>query len=363
MPVVPDQYDSMGALHPVFEMNLPEGQLRHRLELMFSKVVRDFDQLALLQIIGKSQIGRLRYAAEGTVLEDVPTHSVEALLAYRGAEDLFDDLLERFATYSGISGLQPKILLRNETGAFDRVTGKGATHIVKSFNPTEYPELAANEFFSMRAAGHAKIPTATASLSANRKMLVVERFDRTSSGHYLGFEDFCVLSGLRAGGRYHSSYEDLAGKVGLYVSPEHYASSMEQFFAMVALAFTIGNADAHLKNFGILYDAPGVNVHLAPVYDMLSTRPYHDLTDVPALEFDGAKAFPSRIQLIRFGRTACGLTAQRVDVILSQVAGGVRKAVEEMRAYTHANPDFESAASVFVGIFENGLLHLDSDTP
>ena len=61
MPVMADQYDSMTFLHPVFEMNLPEGALRHKLELMFSKAVRDFDALALLEIVGRSQIGRLRY--------------------------------------------------------------------------------------------------------------------------------------------------------------------------------------------------------------------------------------------------------------------------------------------------------------
>ena len=60
MPVVSDQYDAMGFLHPIFEMNLPEGVLRQKLELMFAKAVRDFDALTLLDIVGRSQIGRLR---------------------------------------------------------------------------------------------------------------------------------------------------------------------------------------------------------------------------------------------------------------------------------------------------------------
>jgi serine/threonine-protein kinase HipA len=81
MPVLPDQYDSVGTIHPVFEMNLPEGQLRHRLELMFSKVVPGFDALSLLGLTGKSQLGRLRYAAQGEGPEDVPAESVGMLLA------------------------------------------------------------------------------------------------------------------------------------------------------------------------------------------------------------------------------------------------------------------------------------------
>ncbi len=91
-------------------------------------------------------------------------------------------------------------------------------------------------------------------------MLVIERFDRTEAGAYLGFEDFCVLMGLRAGGRYDRSYEELAQKVRMYVSPEHYVSAMQQLFGTVALAWrAIKNGDAHSAEelLGILYDSPG----------------------------------------------------------------------------------------------------------
>ena len=37
MPVVRDQYDSMNTVHPVFEMNLPEGALLEKLRLRFAK--------------------------------------------------------------------------------------------------------------------------------------------------------------------------------------------------------------------------------------------------------------------------------------------------------------------------------------
>lgn len=354
MPVVPDQYDSMGTIHPVFEMNLPEGQLRHKLELMFSKVIRDFDSLSLLEIVGKSQIGRLRYASDGAMLDEVPVESVNTLLAYRGAEDLFDELLDRFARYSGISGMQPKVLIRDESQPLDRITSKGATHIIKSFSPKDYPELAANEFFSMQAARYAGLPTASVSLSGNRRLLVVERFDRTGTGEYLGFEDFCVLSGMRSGGRYNSTYEDLARKIDIYVSPENHREAMEHFFAMVSLTCVIKNGDAHLKNFGVLYDKPGLNVRLAPVYDMLSTLPYQP-RDVLALELDGSKQFPSRKQLGQFGRQSCGLSSRKVEMILAQVANGVSRAVTDIQKYAGSNPDFQAAAEILSNVFSGGL--------
>jgi serine/threonine-protein kinase HipA len=354
MPVQPDQYDFVGTIHPVFEMNLPEGQLRHRLELMFSKVIPDFDTLSLLGLTGKSQLGRLRHATQGDGLEEVPAESVGTLLAYAGSEDLFDDLMERYARYSGISGMQPKVLVRDLPGPLDRMTDRGATHIVKSFNPREFPELAANEYFALKAAAHAGLPTAAAKLSDNRRLLVVERFDRADDGSYLGFEDFCVLSGLRSAGRYHGSYEDLAQKATIFVSPEHGRQAMEQLFGMIVLACAIRNGDAHLKNFAILYDAPGQNVRLAPAYDLVSTTPYQP-KDVLALSLNGDRQFPTRTSLMQFSRHACGLTNRQAAAIMERVVDGVRKASAEMTAYGDTHPDFGMAAARFAKTYEEGL--------
>jgi HipA-like protein len=72
MPVVRDQYDSMNTVPPIFEMNLPEGALLEKLRLRFAKAIPNFDDLHLLEIVGQSQIGRLRYARTGTELS-LPT--------------------------------------------------------------------------------------------------------------------------------------------------------------------------------------------------------------------------------------------------------------------------------------------------
>ncbi|MFI4940709.1 MAG: type II toxin-antitoxin system HipA family toxin [Burkholderiales bacterium] len=354
MPVTRDPYDSMGTLLPIFEMNLPEGALREKLERMFSKAVPNFDALSMLQIVGKSQIGRLRYAQSGVKLEAVPTQNVSDLLTYAGTEDLFADLLNRFAEYSGISGMQPKVLIRDERGAaLDRFTDRGATHIVKSFDPREYPELAANEYFCMQASRHAGLSTASVQLSANRKMLVVERFD-LADGKYSGFEDFCVLNGVRAEGRYDSSYEELAKRIRQFVSPNHHANAMSQYFGAVVLACAIKNGDAHLKNFGVLYGEPGDDVRLAPVYDMLSTQPYKP-HDVLALTLNGTKKYPSHQELLQFGRHTCGLSKAGVDAVVDQVRDGVRQAVTDMQAYTQEHPDFELTMKYLARIFEEGI--------
>ncbi len=356
MPVVADQYDSMGTVHPIFEMNLPEGALLERLRLMFAKVIPDFDDLALLSIVGRSQIGRLRYAAPGSEPTEVPSQSIDEILSYSGAHDLFQDLLQRYAVHSGISGMQPKILLR-AAEVPDRITSRGATHIVKSFDPRERPELAANEYYCMRAAHLAGIPAANVTLSANRRILVVERFDLSGDGTYLGLEDFCVLNGLRSHGRYEGSYELVAKRIGQFASPDRRRESQRQFFTSLTLSCAVENGDAHLKNFSMIYENPEGAVRLAPAYDIVSTTAYQP-RDVLALTLNGSKSFPDRTTLMSFGKMACGLTPKEATTALDDVSTGVTAAIAEIRRAARVTKNFAATAEKLTTIFERGLNRL-----
>jgi len=115
MPLRLESWSVPFGLLPVFEMNLPEGVLRERLRLAFAKATGTFDEFDLLSIVGRSQVGRIRYTGDKESLhEDVPFQSVDEILARRRGADLFRYLLEKFASFSGISGVQPKILVRDE---------------------------------------------------------------------------------------------------------------------------------------------------------------------------------------------------------------------------------------------------------
>jgi serine/threonine-protein kinase HipA len=81
MPVRLSSWDVQYGLHPIFEMNLPEGVLRERLRLAFAKATGTFDEFDLLGIVGRSQVGRLRYTGQKEQLhEDVPFQSVDEIL-------------------------------------------------------------------------------------------------------------------------------------------------------------------------------------------------------------------------------------------------------------------------------------------
>jgi serine/threonine-protein kinase HipA len=353
MPIRSDQYDSMGGLLPIFEMNLPEGALRERLRLRFAKAVPNFDDLDLLQIVGASQIGRLRYSQQERVDREVPSQDLAEILAYTGAADLFAHLLERFATHSGISGVQPKVLVRDEL-APGKLNMVGATHIVKSFDAAEFPELAANEFICTAGARAAGLRTARVRLSDNRRLLVVDRFDLTDEGAHLGIEDFCVLDARRSHGRYDGSYEHVARRISDFVSPKALATARDQYTLMVAYACTVGNGDAHLKNFSVLYRHAEDTVELSPAYDMVSTQMYIP-RDSLALTLNGTKEFPRRDSLMRFVRLVTGKTERAAARLLDQVRAGAETAILEAQEYGGRHSDAGAFVERLVRTLRAGL--------
>jgi serine/threonine-protein kinase HipA len=193
-----------------------------------------------------------------------------------------------------------------------------------------------------------------ARLAENRRILIVDRFDMTADGRYLGCEDFCVLNALRAHARYSGSYELIAKRVGQFVSGSQQAQAFEQLFALVALSCAVENGDAHLKNFAVLYEDAENTVRLAPAYDVITTTVYQ-ARDVLALTLANSKQFPSRAALTAFGRSACGLGAARVKQVLERVEHGVRAAQRDMRRYAKEHLDFAPAAERLSALWERAL--------
>lgn len=353
MPVRTDQYDASGGLLPIFEMNLPEGTLRERLQLRFAKAIPEFDDLDLLSIVGASQIGRLRYSHEAQLREDVPAQNVNEILTYRGAADLFAHLLERFATHSGISGIQPKVLIRDDE-ALDKLTDRGATHIVKTYDSAEYPELAANEFICTRGAAAAGIRTAHLTLSRNRRLLVAERFDRRPDGVYLGLEDFCVLQGMRSHGRYDGSYEGVARSMADFISPAALPEAREQYALMIAYACAIENGDAHLKNFAVIYESPEHEIRLSPAFDIVSTTPYLP-RDTLALTLGGTKSFPSRDSLLKLMRNITSRSVSATSELLDRIVRGVSVAIADARLYGKRHATARRFSDRLIAVMTRGL--------
>ncbi len=326
MPVRAKSY-SANTLPGVLQQNLPEGYLRQWLVERFGKIFK-MDNMNILAISGRNMIGRVIVKTEeektgaGNAGE-----SLREILAWRGTEDLFAYLSERYAEFSGISGIQPKVMLAdNDAGLgqeLGRATMKNRGLIIKA-SGIDYPHLAENEFICMSIAKKAGIVTPEFWLSDNKKLFVVERFD-LKEGCYLGFEDMTTLMGRSSEDKYFGSYESVAKAIRLYASPENISSSLSEFFKSVVLSVVVGNGDAHLKNFGLLYTHPHTNdCALSPLYDVVNTTIYIE-RDVLALNLAKTKAWPSRKTLAEFGKTHCEIDRpERMIDHISQVASEYR---------------------------------------
>jgi serine/threonine-protein kinase HipA len=349
MPVRLSSWDLPYGLTPIFEMNLPEGILRERLRLAFAKATGTFDDFDLLSIVGRSQVGRLRYTGKDEQLnEEVPFQSVDEILASRRGGDLFRYLLDKFATFSGISGVQPKVLVRDENASVVLNEGRprlsqsyrGATHIVKFWEPNEYPQLAANEYFCLRVAQRCGLEVPPHRLAEDGMALVIDRFDLRPDGSYRGFEDFCVLNAMRADEKYRGSYETAVMKRFMdFSSPKHLVEDREKLFTLIVINCVLRNGDAHLKNFGIVYDDVSGETRLAPVYDLVTTAVYI-ANDRMALTLNGSTGWPTAKELQKFGEARASRTPADIQQLFMRVAQAVSDTSVEIRSYMKEHADF-----------------------
>jgi serine/threonine-protein kinase HipA len=202
---------------------------------------------------------------------------------------------------------------------------------------------------------HAKLEVPNFELSKGGKFLVVERFD-LRNGDYLGFEDFCGLNGKTANQKYDGSYEGITKRIKDFVSPEQVRPALESFFKALALSFVLKNGDAHLKNFGVLYDNTESIVRLSPIYDLVTTTVYNPL-DTIALTIGGTKRWPPTKKLKAFARIHCNLTEGRVIELLREVVQGVLKAVNEATLYMQNNETFQEVGTAMLAEWSKGLNH------
>ena len=322
MPVRFDKYRHR-ELHPIFQMNLPEGYVLEQLRNRLAKVA-SVDPMLLLALSGSSSpIGRVAVSSPQVdallARQQFPGEKLEEILAWDGAEDIFVGLVDRYILRAGISGVQPKVLVpEHQDSAPQRFTSKTSDLIIKS-GRDEFPGLAINEFLCMSVAKEAGIAVPEFYLSDNGKLFVMRRFYRDKQLDPIGFEDMAALMGLAAEQKYSKSYSAIAKAIRLFCPPEHMPGSLSQLFAIVTLSCIVGNGDAHLKNFGLLYSDPTQrDARLAQAYDIVNTTAYIP-ADVLALDLVGNKSlFASRQGLLDFAQV-CDV-ARPEEIIRGQLS-------------------------------------------
>lgn len=319
-------YRTMIRLPPYFSNLLPEGALRDYLvKKMQIHPDHEFDMLAA---VGDNLPGAVIADPVSQIPEKVFQERPNAQIAEVPSKPL------PFA----LGGAQLKFSMIEHGGRFSFKEGDDEW-IVKPPHPI-FPNVPANEFAMMKFAQATGVTTPEVRLVpiANLDLgdlselgvprgepfaYAVKRYDRTTKGR-VHAEDFAQVFEVYSDREYDGTNYDSIGRLIFKVFPDPYGQ-IEQFVRRLVVNILVGNSDAHLKNWSILYE-DGRTPKLSPAYDILSTIRYTRKNTNIALNLGKEKGFYA-IKLENFDRLARRIGVP-TDFVLDAIKSTVSKASE-----------------------------------
>ena len=291
-------------LRPFFAGLLPEETQRQRIAAFLG--IPENDDFALLEAIGGECAGALAIVPPGTrrqTNEASPVPCTEERLA-----EIVKSLPYRpmMAGEKGVrlslAGAQSKLPVVFKDGRFYLPeNGMPSTHILKPELSEWFAGVVRNEHCCMtlaRALGIAVADTLIVTIGGI-PCLLVTRYDRAIDGktgnvRRIHQEDFCQALGKPPEQKYQSEGGPLVRDIarllrsGWSTRP---AKDILFFVDLVIFNAMIGNADAHGKNYSMLYD--GTARYLAPGYDLVSTVFWPALAAASAMKIGGSDSINS----------------------------------------------------------------------
>jgi serine/threonine-protein kinase HipA len=223
--------------------------------------------------------------------------------------------------------------------------GAPSTHVLKPA-VERFEGVVQNESLCMRLAAAIGLPTAKVEARSVEGMdyLLVERYDRVNrrdSTHEsflerLHQEDFCQALGIISEMKYQKeggpSLKQCFGLLRKVSSAP--ITDLARLLDAVIFNYLVGNNDAHGKNFSLLSRGLGtdhVHVSLAPLYDILSTVYYPELSRTMAMklgdDYSSEKVWPRNFEL--FAEDA-GLAQPMVLRRVTEMIEEIRTALPRM---------------------------------
>jgi serine/threonine-protein kinase HipA len=159
-----------------------------------------------------------------------------------------------------------------------------------------------NEAYCMRLAAAVGLPVAKTEIRRVEDVdyLLIERYDRmhrqgpegASVAERLHQEDFCQALGIVSENKYQKEGGPSLKQCFALLREVSSAPVLDLARLLDAVIFNylVGNNDAHGKNFSLLYrgvGTAGMETRLAPLYDVVSTRYYPELTRELAMKIGG----------------------------------------------------------------------------
>jgi serine/threonine-protein kinase HipA len=365
MPVRTESWVWDDQLHPVFQMNLPEGYLLQVLQERFGPHI-GADPIALLSVIGRNMIGRIQVGAAGAALDE-PAKPIEVneLLQGDNSEKAFAELVRQH-TVSGVSGLLPKFLdtegdAEANAGRYlqqhQKVSLFTRRHIIKG-SSARLPFAALNEHLCMQVVGKV-LPAARTEVSRDGNALVVYRFDVDAAGQlHWGMEDFCALLGLRPAQKYETTWERISRAVRDHVPGERQHETFRHLAVLLLLTYALRNADCHAKNLALLYTSRR-DVHISPAYDFLTTCVYEGYQyNPPGISFLGKKTWAPGKNLTKFIAGTFGIPVRDQTVIVESISDAVAEGVPLVQSKMEEIPAFRDLGKRVLIAWQEGVAGL-----
>jgi serine/threonine-protein kinase HipA len=234
-----------------------------------------------------------------------------------------------------LAGVQLKFsaLMETSKGLTLPIEGVGGDWIVKLPSP-RFEAVPENEYAMMTLAKAIGLDVPEVRLVATKDIeglpadlpeafgqsLAVRRFDRPRPGERVHIEDFAQVFGVYPETKYKkASYSSIARVLWLEAGEE----AITEYTRRLVFNLLIGNADAHLKNWSLMYPDRRTP-KLAPAYDLVATVPYLP-ADRLALSLGDTKEFAD-IDLDRFRRFA-----EKAGLPSRIVLRTVRETADELR--------------------------------
>ncbi|MBQ4425086.1 MAG: HipA domain-containing protein [Lachnospiraceae bacterium] len=286
---------------------LPEGFTR-RAVAAWMRTDED-DYLGILYGLGRECLGALRISREG----ERPGEAYEALsmeevraLAAEGASKSAELVAQSHLSLTGATGKAGLYYKADRDRWYLPVGTAPSTHIVKQSH-IRFQDIVTNEQLSQRTAYHLGIAVPESFIvntgrgQEDEILFATKRFDRFVR------DGGPKVDGLPRPQRLHQ--ENLAQALGIPSSAKYEADPsqgyMRQMFSLlrrvsanpvedqlklwdrIVFAWLLGNTDAHIKNYSLLYSPDLKGIRLSPAYDMLSTCLYTNSTRTMAFSIGG----------------------------------------------------------------------------
>ena len=318
-------------LPPWFSNLLPEGPLREWIAK--DRGVKAERELELLLRLGGDLPGAV------VVKEGERRQGEDSFESQSRDDDVESPSVMKFS----LAGVGLKLSMTQKGGRFVLPVKDELGKWILKFPDPEYARIPANEDAMMTLAGMCGIEVPEhhlvhrdeidASLghlwkSSEDVAYVVRRFDRDGSGGRIHIEDFAQVRGILSGSseKYQGSFET----VGALCYRDYDLEALRQWARRIAFNLAIGNGDAHLKNWSLIYP-DGRRPTLSPAYDLVATV-FHIPEDDLGLKFNGTREF-GRVRPGGFARLEKKLGADGADLesLAEETVNAVLGNLEAMR--------------------------------